>query len=109
VHYKIVYAEMGFAVNLQKYIVSIERSAYPIDWQYNRKTVLADKEQTFEVAVTFQFTKLAESDLAGDTNVVLTSWWRLDEDLFYPFTSKSSGFALSTPTALLLLSSVALF
>jgi hypothetical protein len=44
---------MGFAVNLQKYIVSIERSAYPIDWQYNRKTELANQYQTFEVAVTF--------------------------------------------------------
>ena len=42
VHYKIVYAEMGYNENLQKYIVSIEKSASKLDWTFNRKTDTSD-------------------------------------------------------------------
>ena len=108
-HYKIIYAEMGFKQNLQKYIVRVERSAEPIIWKYNRKD--PSELQNFEMAVTFQFVKLEVSDLQGDTTVVQTSWWHISDDLFYPFSSKSSGTVLSalTGSVLALLSSVVLF
>ena len=102
VHYKIVYAEMGFNENLQKYIVSIEKSASKLDWTFNRKTDTSDSgTQAFEVGVSFQFVKLEKSDLEGDTNVKETAWWHIDEDLFYAFATKSGasdGFLQSSLT-----------
>ena len=92
VHYKIVYAEMGYNENLQKYIVSIEKSASKVDWTFNRKTDTSDSgTQSFEVGVSFQFVKLEKSDLEGDTNVKQTAWWHIDEDLFYAFATKSGA------------------
>ena len=90
VHYKIVYAETGFTENLQKYIVEVERSAHPINWRYNRKSATGEEEQDFEVMVSFQFVKLEEDDLNSST-ASETSWWTLDEDIFYPFSTKSSA------------------
>ena len=36
-HFKIIYAEMGFSENLQKYIVKVEKSAQEQSWKFNRK------------------------------------------------------------------------
>lgn len=51
VHYKIIYAEMGFSENLQKYIVKIEKSASQQLWRFNRK--LESEKQSFPVYASF--------------------------------------------------------
>ena len=56
VHYKIVYSEMGFTQNLQKYIVKMEKSAEKTKWTFNRSQE-TDK-QSFHVGVSFQFVSL---------------------------------------------------
>ena len=51
VHYKVIYAEMGFNENKQKYIVEIQKSSHEVDWTFNRKVVT--EKQDFGVYVTF--------------------------------------------------------
>ena len=82
---------MGISENLQKYIIAIEKNSEPIEWAYNRKTISQDEPQTFEAVVSFQFIKVVESDITGDSNSQETSWWRFDNDLFYAFDSSKSG------------------
>lgn len=107
--YKIYYAEMGFSENLQKYIVAVEKYSTPIDWIFNRKTTIDSEVQNFQVGVSFQYVKVVQADIDGDTESSTTSWWSLDEDLFYAFGSKSGAtlshsVTLATAATLIMLS-----
>ena len=115
VNYEIIYAEMGFNENMQKYVVQMEKHAQEIDWHYNRRTDVFDEateKQKFEVAVSFQFVKLQESDVEGDTNVDSTSFWNINDDIFYAFSTKSEALiplTLSIYTAIVLSLSMTIF
>ena len=53
-------------------------------------------EQDFEVMVSFQYTKLEQDDLDGGSDASETGWWTIDEDIFYPFSTKSYAEGLQT-------------
>ena len=97
VHYKIIYAEMGFSENFQKYIVEVQKSAHQVDWTFNRMTDDPTETQNFEVGVSFQFVKLEQSDLEGDVAQTRESWYDVTDDIFYVFSTKSA--ALQSLTA----------
>ena len=94
VHYKIIYAEMGFSTNLQRYIVQIEKSSRENLWKYNRK--VTSEKQRFPVFASFQFVKVEQTDIDGADLSQKPNWWTLDDDLFYAFASKSAATALTT-------------
>lgn len=85
---------MGFSENLQKYIVKIEKSANMQLWKFNRK--LETEKQSFPLYVSFQYVKLEQTDIAGEDMQSKQNWWNLHEDLFYPFSSKSSAVTLQS-------------
>ena len=93
VHYKIIYAEMGFSENLQKYIVKVEKSSEQQLWKFNRK--LTEEKQRFPVFVSFQYIKLESADVEGEGIEGRVNWWNLHEDLFYPFLTKSRASTLT--------------
>ena len=102
---------MGFNENLQKYVVSVEKTAVPVAWHYNRRVDMfdtAEQKQKFEVGVSFQYVKLEESDVEGDTNVKSSSLWNIDEDIFYAFSTKSEATFLSSLTIYSVIAAVAL-
>ena len=98
-HYTIVYAEMGFSENLQRYIVKVEKSSRQQLWKFNRK--LPTEKQRFPAYVSFQYVKLEQTDIDGEDMTAKRNWWDLHEDLLYPFSSKSSATTLQSMAAAL--------
>jgi len=99
----VVYTDMGFTNNLQKYIVKIEKSSSESEWVHNRK--LATDVQQFEVGVSFQFVKLSDAE-AQQTTYLKAETIEIASDIFYPFMSRSAAItslnALSAVSAALL-------
>ena len=103
-----MYAEMGYAANLQKYILSMTKSSSYTTWEFNRPR--KEDYQTFQLGVSFQFLKVDDLDVTIARDGIaprkgfLSSLLSVSDDLFYPATSKSEAslpFATLTASVIL--------